>query len=161
MSGRKQSGSNLGKSKSSAKFLVLKYALAVTLMVNLVNLVATLPIGLADIDASKDYTIGAIGNLSQSHAKNVFVTHLTMNILVLVFGLVGVTKQQFKMLFIVTVLMAIQSGSSFFFVVFTKAILVAIAINILTTILMGVFAYLCRTIGPELLVPPENEEAEL
>lgn len=160
MSSRRTSFANIEASKSTWTFLALKYSLVVTLAVNLINLMATLPIGLAAIEDSED-THEEDLNFSKETAKYIFAGHLGVNVLIVFFSIIGVTKQHFRLLIIVTTLMTFQSISSCLIIVLTRAIFVAIAINIIITVMIGTFTYMCRDRNLELDGDSDAKEESL
>lgn len=143
MASRLAALTNIELSKSSGTFRGLKFGLTVTLVINLVILAATLPFGLVAIEDSKDTHHGD-QNFSKSNAKFIFTSYIGVNVLTVVFALLGLTRQQFKVLIIVTVLMSIQSVASCFFLAFTNAMVMVVAINFVTTLMIAMFTYMCR-----------------
>lgn len=127
---------------------VLKGTLIVSLVVMMFNLIIAVPTGLHEIDAMvTNSTFQSNSQMSQinleSYLKEILVIHLGINLSIVISAIGGVLMEKSNLLIVVTVLMTIQAISSFFFVIFTPVILIAIALNILITIMMASFAFLC------------------
>lgn len=135
----------IDKYPPSFVYIALKYSLIAILIVNLINLGVAFTTGLTAIEEGLDATADDADPDKSSTRKTQFIIHLAINVLIMMSGLVGVTLEKFRLLLIVTILMAIQSVTSFFFVVFTTPILIAIVINILLTNMIGAFALLTRS----------------
>lgn len=137
---------SISDAKSPFFFVIMKYSLVVTLIIMIINLLVAVPTGLAEIeaiDADNGTNPRSLVNV-EANRKEMYVIHVGVNLLIAISGLLGVISEKFIILGIVTLLMIVQAIASFFFVHFTTAILIAIALNIFLAQMMGMFSLMCR-----------------
>lgn len=124
----------------SCTFLFLKYALIITLVVNLINLIVAIPTGLSAIEEEE---IGDQKDKSSAR-KVILIAYRASNILIVVLGLVGIAKENFCLSLTVAILMSVEAVAAFF-TEKTATDILAIVFNIMIAALTYAFAFLARS----------------